>query len=360
MGGECSECRKWEEEIYWTHFQAVQFFQFLSGRFDQQLAIPKKFSSNLREKLAESVALKGPSGATWTVGLTTSGDTLLLKEGWKKFVEDHSLEEDDVLIFRYNGNSLFDVLMFDHRSLCEKEASYFVKKCGHLELESGCPTKKGPGTFEVMDDSSQDAVGSTPSKKLKKHDTWTSLPVAKRPEANARTRREAINAEKISGSTAWAYPIQYVSKRRSVTEEEKERALQTAHAASTQASFLIVMRPSHVYKGFYLSIPAEWASAHLSRKRHDVILHVGENTWVTKYVKRSSGGGGLASGWKKFAVENFLEESDVCLFELATGTNDALNLDARIFRVVEEVIPPARVTSYPSKGKMSSKYPGRK
>ncbi|KAK2969396.1 hypothetical protein RJ640_020339 [Escallonia rubra] len=292
MGGECSECRKWEEEIYWTHFQAVQFFQFLSGRFDQQLAIPKKFSSNLREKLAESVALKGPSGVTWTVGLTASGDTLLLKEGWKKFVEDHSLEEDDVLIFRYNGNSRFDVLMFDHRSLCEKEASYFVKKCGHLELESGCPTKKGEGTFEVMDDSSQDAVGSTPSKTLKKHDTWKPLPVAKRPRAN--------------------------------------------------------------------SIPAEWASAHLSRKRHDVILHVGENTWVTKYVKRSSGGGGLASGWKKFAVENFLEESDVCLFELATGTNDAITLDARIFRIVEEVIPPARVTSYPSKGKKSLKYPGRK
>ena len=67
-------------------------------------AIPKKFANHLQEKLPENVTIKGPSGAKWNVGLVTRGDTMLFKQGWKVFVEDHSLEEDDVLIFKYNGD----------------------------------------------------------------------------------------------------------------------------------------------------------------------------------------------------------------------------------------------------------------
>ena len=110
-------------------------------------AIPKKFANHLPEKLPENVTIKGPSGAKWNVGLVTSGDTMLFKQGWKVFVEDHSLEEDDVLIFKYNGDSRFDVLIFNGRNLCEREASYFVRKCGHTELDGGSQTEKHSGEF---------------------------------------------------------------------------------------------------------------------------------------------------------------------------------------------------------------------
>lgn len=102
-------------------------------------AIPQKFVKNLREKLAGTISLRGPSGGLWNVEVTAAAagdDTLLFKQGWKAFVEDHSLEENDVLVFKYTagggGDSsriIFDVLMFDKQSLCEKEASYFVRKC---------------------------------------------------------------------------------------------------------------------------------------------------------------------------------------------------------------------------------------
>lgn len=105
-------------------------------------AIPKKFSNNLKKKLPEFVALRGPSGVTWTVGITAKEDTLFFKHGWQEFVKDHALGPNDMLVFRYSGESQFDVLMFDGQSLCEKEASYFIRKCGHTEPESGCLAKR--------------------------------------------------------------------------------------------------------------------------------------------------------------------------------------------------------------------------
>lgn len=40
MGDDCRGCRNWEEEIYWSRFQSVQFFQTLSGgRYHQELVI---------------------------------------------------------------------------------------------------------------------------------------------------------------------------------------------------------------------------------------------------------------------------------------------------------------------------------
>ncbi|CAK9178588.1 unnamed protein product [Ilex paraguariensis] len=359
MGDECRECRKWEEDLYWNHFQSVQFIQFLSGDFYNQLAIPKKFVNNLREKLSDFVILKGPSGTAWSVGLASSGDTLLFKHGWSAFVEDHSLEEDDVLVFKYNGDSRFDVVMFARLSFCEKEGSYFVRKCEHTEVDSGCRTKRDMimDSFEVTDDSSHDTAGYTPSKKVRKDDTWTPSPSAGQDSrASRRNRRNAKNGRKRSSSRTWVYPMQYVSKRRPVTEEEKEKALQMAKVASTKDSFLVVMRPSHVYKGFFMSIPAEWATINLRDKTQDVTLRVRENTWHVRLYQRACGCG-LTSGWKNFAIENFLEEFDVCLFNPAGETNNTIVMDVSIFRVVEEVIPPTKVTSPTSRrGKPSKKF----
>ncbi|PSS31385.1 B3 domain-containing protein [Actinidia chinensis var. chinensis] len=379
MGEECKDCRKWEEDMYWTRFQSIMFCQFLSKGFEQQLAIPKKFANHLQEKLPENVTIKGPSGAKWNVGLVTSGDTMLFKQGWKVFVEDHSLEEDDVLIFKYNGDSRFDVLIFNGRNLCEREASYFVRKCGHTELDGGSRTKRNIVESSVEVSHTEDYA---PSKRPKKDDNATPVKKGRHDRDNGRIRkgarswllaeRETTNAEtstyagpekvnsnakKGSGS---AYPVQHVSNRRLVTEGEKEKALQMAHAASTKDSIIVVMRLSHVYRGFYMSIPSEWALSHLPRKSQEVILRMKEKTWHARFNYKVYGGG-LTGGWRNFAFENNLEEFDVCLFELAGGITDAIVMDVSVFRVVDEVTPLTRVTSFSSpRGKQSKRLRRKK
>lgn len=90
-------------------------------------ALPKRFSDSLKRKLPDNATLRGPGGAELTVKLSTKDDILHFTNGWQQFAHDHFLEENDLLIFKYNGESQFDVLIFDQKNLCEKVASYFVR-----------------------------------------------------------------------------------------------------------------------------------------------------------------------------------------------------------------------------------------
>ncbi|KAK4429084.1 hypothetical protein Salat_1208400 [Sesamum alatum] len=146
-----------------------------------------------------------------------------------------------------------------------------------------------------------------------------------------------------------SYPLQLKSQRREVTVEEKQRAQEMAVATSSENSFIVVMRASHVYKGFFMSIPSDWAKVYLPNKSHDLELRVKDNAWKAKYHYKGYGGG-LTGGWKDFVLQNFLEEFDVCLFDLVRGTQDTVILDVQIFRVVEEVIPPSQVAQGSSRG----------
>ncbi|KAL0360764.1 UNVERIFIED_CONTAM: B3 domain-containing protein REM16 [Sesamum radiatum] len=297
--------------------------------------------------MAGTIALKGPSGHEWSVGLVTNGDTLLLKDGWKTFVDDHSLEENDILIFKYNGNSRFDVLMFDQESLCEKATSYFVKKCEHTESARCNKRRKSlEESFDETNQSSDDVADDHRAKKLRS-DAARTPPSRIQPSRSTSRSRRGIRRGK-RGSRG-AYPLQLKSRRREVTEEEKQRAQQMAVAVSSENSFIVVMRASHVYKGFFMSIPAEWARLHLPNKSHDIELRVKDNVWTAKYHYKGYGGG-LTGGWKNFVLENFLEEFDVCLFDIVSGTEEAVVLDVKIFRVVEEVIPPSQVAQETSRG----------
>ncbi|CAI0383854.1 unnamed protein product [Linum tenue] len=81
----------------------------------------------MSSRLPGTVALRGPSGIVWTVGVAMSDDGTLFFSGvWKEFAQDHGLQAGDLLIFRFNGHSQFDVLVLESESSCEKACSYFV------------------------------------------------------------------------------------------------------------------------------------------------------------------------------------------------------------------------------------------
>lgn len=79
-------------------------------------------------KLLGQKILTGPSGNTWLVEVKrTEDDDYVFCNGWEMFVKDHCLEEADLLVFKMDGFSAFDVMIFDS-SACEKETTFFVKK----------------------------------------------------------------------------------------------------------------------------------------------------------------------------------------------------------------------------------------
>ncbi|KMT13394.1 hypothetical protein BVRB_4g084290 isoform A [Beta vulgaris subsp. vulgaris] len=138
---------------------------------------------------------------------------------------------------------------------------------------------------------------------------------------------------------------EYISNRRAVTEMEKEDALQRANTKLTPNSFIAVMRPTGVYKRFFLSVPANWLHKYLPRRNQEIVLRVKDQTWVTSLFYYGSRGGGLSTGWKKFALENFLEEFDVLVFKLVSKKDEVAVLDVDIFRVVSNIVPPLPMIS---------------
>lgn len=169
------------------------------------------------------------------------------------------------------------------------------------------------------------------------------------------------------------------SNRRNVTGEEIERAERLAEAALTSEGFLAVMKPSHLHNRFFLvnfhfsyvdfhiffliyrynyfscywklciwliqSIPSWWLAKHLTPENQDVILLCNENTWRVKFNVTKPNCGGLASGWKNFALDNKLEVYDVCVFKPETEAKPIV-LSVRIIRVAEGVASPTSVVYF--------------
>ncbi|XP_042489202.1 putative B3 domain-containing protein REM15 isoform X1 [Macadamia integrifolia] len=93
-----------------------QFFKPILPGFLQQLAIPIEFRKHLREeKCEDGEAVLRNCGKSWPVKV--SG--FCFKEGWADFARDRHLLAGDFLIFRYEGQMVFDVMVFT-RSACEK------------------------------------------------------------------------------------------------------------------------------------------------------------------------------------------------------------------------------------------------
>ena len=54
-----------------------------------------------------------PNGIKWTVKLTKRDGEVWFQNGWREFANCHALTMGSFLVFRYEGNSGFFVLIFD-------------------------------------------------------------------------------------------------------------------------------------------------------------------------------------------------------------------------------------------------------
>lgn len=80
---------------------------------------PNDFQRYFRGQIGETVELKGPSGNMWQVGVVKSAEKFTFQSGYKDFVIANNIEANDLLVFKYCGNSSFQVQIFDP-SGCER------------------------------------------------------------------------------------------------------------------------------------------------------------------------------------------------------------------------------------------------
>ena len=63
--------------------------------------------------LSDTISLILPPNKVWKFDLVRQNNKAYLQNDWPKFVEFYSLSHGHFLVFKYQGNSCFNVVIFD-------------------------------------------------------------------------------------------------------------------------------------------------------------------------------------------------------------------------------------------------------
>ncbi|XVE49124.1 hypothetical protein DITRI_Ditri01bG0057200 [Diplodiscus trichospermus] len=80
---------------------------------DEKLRIPNKFVKKYGDELSSIATLAVPSGRIWLVELRKDNKRMWLDSGWNVFVEYYSICVGYFLVFKYEGNSHFNVHVYN-------------------------------------------------------------------------------------------------------------------------------------------------------------------------------------------------------------------------------------------------------
>ncbi|KAJ0962778.1 hypothetical protein J5N97_027900 [Dioscorea zingiberensis] len=145
-----------------------------------------------------------------------------------------------------------------------------------------------------------------------------------------------VTVEEENGRTGESYTAPLKSRRRPVSQEELNRAIDRSQAFRSAYPFIsLVMRDSYCYHHFQLNLPFGFAKEHLPTSNTKMTLwDPNGRSWPVAYLyyrRRAA----LRSGFNRFSYENNLERGDVCIFELIKPDE----MRVHIYRVVEEITP---------------------
>ncbi|KAK6912449.1 B3 DNA binding domain [Dillenia turbinata] len=229
-------------------------------------SIPPLFLEYLNGQVSKEAVLRSYSKKVWRVKVKD----WCFEDGWTDFVKDHDLHVGDFLVFRYEGDMAFNVLVFDP-SACEKKytwsdhfkmASQTDEQNVTKRAKSGSPGREGEHN---------------------KHDHETDCP---------------ISAPKATTSTA----------------EHGQNPI-----------FVTTLKPSSISMN-YQYLPKNFAKS--TRRESKMILRdENQGTWPMSLIRRPYDGRlYIQSGWKIFRKAKGLNVGDTMKFELIKkGKNLVIN-----------------------------------
>ncbi|XP_042985789.1 B3 domain-containing transcription factor VRN1-like isoform X1 [Carya illinoinensis] len=289
----------------------AHFFKIIlpSSMADKKLRIPKKFVKLFGYELASVVTLTLPNGCSWQVGLEKAEKKIWFHEGWHDFVEHHFIDNGYFLVFRYEGNSTFHLLVFDKTAT---EIQY--------------PSRKADDEMDIMvlDDEEKSS-----HEKLQGNEMSNKVVLSIKHED-----AETFDCERVSDTS---------EKQRFRICRGRERAIQAARTLKPKnPSFVRFLRPHNIRKSFMFFamqyVPAKFAAKYLSLNQ-SVKLQTSDNgrQWhaMCCYHNKTSSSMKIAKGWSAFVRGNNLKEGDAFVFELINMMPTVLKVS--IFRVADYV-----------------------
>ncbi|XP_062118062.1 putative B3 domain-containing protein At5g66980 [Humulus lupulus] len=239
-----------------------QFFKVFIPKFSSNhMLIPPAFVGRFISRVPKRVVIKDNSGKCWVVALVTVEKDLYFENGWEMFVRDQLLKFGDFLVFRYHGNSLFEVEIFGGDG-CKKEIVVASPQVKVMVKEEEDTLKKKVPSSHAYNHAHIEEIG-------------------------------------LDGST-------------------KKSSSPTKHGQLKKNPCFVVTLEHSKCQVFMICIPQ---SVHKGVKfEPDMKLQYhNSKLWPVKISTWKDGRCFISSGWKKFRQENDLKANDKCKFELVLG-----------------------------------------
>ncbi|KAI9182213.1 hypothetical protein LWI28_023175 [Acer negundo] len=310
---------------------------------EKKLIIPEKFVRRFGDEISDVAKMRLPNGSVWHVKLVKDGKNIWFHDGWHDFVKYHSICAGHFLVFKYERNSKFHVLIFD-QSACEVQ---YPNYCEEPENDE----QKSLQRDEIEIDDSVEIIGvrtpNPPSNSLRRTyrcvECGASLESKRTKHLNDPDSSTQDEHEEEVENCCRFYGSASATKRTSTTEE-RERVIEAAKAFVPANPFCsVVLQPTYVNtKCCLMFLPSCFSAKHLKGISGFIKLQLTYGKqWPVHCVYRG-GRAKLGRGWSEFMLENDLREGDVCVFELLGSSDIALKVT--VFRVLESLESVNRVS----------------
>lgn len=281
----------------------IMFFKvYLPDRSSQHLTLPSAFVKRLNGTLPPSSILVCSGNRTWSVDVKKVDNTLSFENGWTDFVKDNSLEPGDFLVFSYLGTSRFNVKIYG-KSGCEKS---YLHDVNEIKIETEDDKATQHHQYEQTNGHGEDTNNLTDEEELSSGDSeisWENQKQTCRKKKDIRVKKHPRVSTKQNG------------KDSNVTAEKDIAPDSSRKCESEYPQFKIGVLPVYISHGS-LNIPMPFAEKYLKVGRTEIALRVLSKSWPVTLTTYANGCCKISSGWLAFVRDNYIQEGDICLFEL--------------------------------------------
>ncbi|CAN1307235.1 B3 domain-containing transcription factor VRN1 [Linum perenne] len=241
-----------------------------------------------------------------------------------------------MLIFRYEGNAIFNVHIFN---LSASEINYQTntlsgKRCllfDELEDEDSAEYLNSVPVYQVpyaMKETEKASSDAPPAKVPKKRGRKRKKP------ADPNEEQPSAGRSQEDGEMKFRFYESASARKRTVTAEERERAISAAKTFEPENPFCrVVLRPSYLYRGCIMYLPSSFAEKNLNGVSGFIKLQFTDGKqWPVRCLYKGSRAK-LSQGWYEFTLENNIGEGDVCVFEMLKSRDVVLKVT--VFRVID-------------------------
>ncbi|XP_047169706.1 B3 domain-containing transcription factor VRN1-like [Vigna umbellata] len=317
---------------------AVHFFKKIHEDTlrNGDLRIPRSFVSKYWQDISNPLHLLLPKGAEWEVKWRKVGADIWLFDKWKKFAEFYSLDENDLLMFKYVGMSRFELVILHQAGL---EIMYPLKEATLDNAENG----NGNSSLHFKKTKS-----SLPrcrfSKKVKtncRNPPNISEDVTNR-SGPSHSIKEELDEQNANGFHSTKFQKRGTKRKPSACNfsTRSGTAMERAESFRSKNPFFIrKMQPSYIQRHM-MTVPTSFITEDEEDEHDGVTLWTSESRpWhVEFYRNNSSNQINFTTGWKNFVKDNNLRLGDVCVFEKIKKSG--ISFKVKIFRHREESSSP--------------------